>query len=56
MAKEVISTALVLVILLIVFAAFDDITTGNESNNLGEYLTIGLSIPTLVSVLYYLRK
>jgi len=43
---------LIIAILLLDFAALDDITTGNEPSFVGEYLTILSSVP----IIFYLYK
>jgi hypothetical protein len=49
--------ALILIgVLAVVFAAFDDITTGNEPSLVGEYWVIGMSVVVLGGVLVWLMQ
>lgn len=43
-------TIMVLIFLLLDFVALDDITTGNEPNFLGEYVTLAVSVVVFVMV------
>ena len=45
-----------IVLLLVDLLALEDITTGNESSLLGEYLIVFASVPILAVVGYYLFR
>ena len=46
----------IVVLLLLDWAALDDVTTGNEPNLTGEYLMIVVSIPLLSAIGYFLLR
>ena len=46
--KRIINVVLILIVLVLDFTALDDITTGNEPDYFGEYVTLIISIPLLI--------
>ena len=46
----------IIIVLLLDFAALDDITTGQEPNFTGEYAILVVSIPLILAGVYYLRS
>lgn len=48
--KKLLLICLAVIILLMDFAALDDITTGNELSFSGEYLILIISIPALLVI------
>lgn len=46
--KKFLLIGLIVIFLLLDWAALDDITTGNEPSFFGEYLMLTVSIPVLV--------
>lgn len=51
-----IAALILIIVMVLVFAAFDDITTGTETSLLGEYWVIGMSIVVLGGLLVWLLQ
>ena len=54
--KKFLIGGVIATLLFLDWAALDDITTGNESNNTGEYLTLFLSLVIFVILITYWVK
>jgi len=54
--KKFTITLIIILILLLDFAALDDITTGNELNYTGEFLTLVFSLPLLYLLVKRVRN
>ena len=46
----------IIIVLLLDFAALDDITTGQEPDFIGEYAVLVVSIPLILAGVYYMRS
>ena len=56
MKKSKLLVVLMFFVLFLDYAALDDITTGNEPNNVGEYLTLIISIPIFYLLIKRIRN
>ena len=54
--KKRLLIGIIVVFILLDFAALDDITTGNEPDFVGEYATLFLSILVFVGIGFYLFR
>ena len=54
--RKKILIALIVIVILLDWAALDDITTGNEPDYFMEYLTVIISVPILLTVGYFLFR
>lgn len=54
--RKILFIGFVIVVLLLDFAALDDITTGSEPSFFGEYLMLIGSLPFLVIAFFIYRK
>lgn len=54
--RKIILTGIVLITLILDWAALDDITTGNEPDFFGEYLILIISIPVIIFAVYLFLK
>jgi len=54
--KRIFLKGVFIILLLLDWAALDDITTGNEPSLFGEYLVVIASLPILAVIGYYLFR